>query len=268
MKQLRFWIPGLLVLAINISCKKGVEQQKDELYSRHLQRNVRLEIINTPVPDDKSMLNLLIVNDARTAATAHLFETTDSLQKAGRIQPLVIVVVDGVNKKEEYGIAGTIKKAAAGSKADHYADFIHNELYPYAKKKAGVRKFKSVAIAGFDAGAVSALDIAWAHADKISKVGMFSLRFENKTGTDTMPGGLITEEVRVSRKRPKLEYWFYAGKNPGDTLVAHNTQALIEVLGSKSFVQPADIVMVMSHANTVADWAAQLPEFLLWSFGK
>lgn len=258
-----------VVLTSSISCKKGVQQQKDELYSRHLQRTVKLEIIHTAEPDDKSDFQLLIVNDAKVANSIGLFETTDRLYKDKQIGPLLIVVVDGVNGKQEYGIADNSNKGNKGAKADHYDSFIHNELYPYAKKKAGVRKFKSVAIMGFGAGAVSAMDIAWAHPDKISKAGLFSADFANTTAkADTIAGGDMYEKIKSSRKRPALQFWMYAGASSTDTLTLFHTKAISDLLLSKSFLNAGDVVLQNGSSNHNAAWAEALPEFLKWVSAK
>ncbi len=60
------------------SCKK-VKQTSDELYSRHLQRKVKLHILHTPPPDDRTLFNLLILNDG---------------QDMGKLKPLVIIAVE------------------------------------------------------------------------------------------------------------------------------------------------------------------------------
>ena len=96
-------------------------------------------------------------------------------------------------------------------------DFIINELIPFVKKRSGVRKFNAVTIAGSSLGGLSAFDIAWDHADKINKVGVFSGSFwmRDKDASDPTysddKNRIIINKIRLSRKRPKLKYWFYAG---------------------------------------------------------
>lgn len=263
MNRIMYYILLSFTLVCTISCKKGIEQQNDKLYSRHLQREVKLQVLFTAPPDDRSDFQLLLVNDAKVAKEARLAEIADSLYKAKEIQTLVIVVVDGLNAKHEYGVADYIMQTTNGQKADHYDSFIHNELYPYAKKKAGVRKFKSVAITGFETGAVSALDIAWTHSDKISKVGLFSPAFDKVTGSEiSNPGGAMYEKLRNSRKRPSLQYWICGGGH--DSLSNNAMGQVVEVLASKSFVSDTDIVFEKIAANHPGNWAGALPDFLKW----
>jgi len=171
--------PAVLLLLLLTACrgKHKINQQEDEMYSRHLQRQVKLTIISTPMPDDKTELNLLILNDGQDMGQLGVKETLDSLYKNGLIRPLLIVGIHAGDRVKEYGVAGYPDFLNRGDKADHYDAFINNELYPYAKKNATVRKFKTVAIAGCSLGGLSAFDIAWNRADKIDKVGVFSGSF-------------------------------------------------------------------------------------------
>ncbi|MFT3948134.1 MAG: alpha/beta hydrolase-fold protein [Agriterribacter sp.] len=264
-----------LSLFVFCSCRK-VKEQTDQLYSRHLQRQVKLTIINTPVPGDKSKMNLIIFNDGQLLDNIGMKEIVADLYAAKKINPVVIVGVHADNRLQEYGIADYAKSGGAGNKADHYAAFINNELYAYAKKNAGVRKFYAVTIAGFGAGALSALDIAWDNADKISKTGIFSGAFsrtENKA--DTTAKGEMYEKIKASRKRPKTAYWFYAGK-AGDaeiksddaTDIETHTNAFMQLLGNKSFINAADIVYQKGNTNNIVSWKLVMPDFLEWAIGK
>lgn len=100
----------------------------------------------------------------------------DSLYNIKQLKPLIIVGVHAGDRDKEYGVTGYPDFEGRGDKADKYAAFIINELYPFAKN-AGVRKFSSVVISGCSLGGLSALDIAWDHADKIDKVGIFRVPY-------------------------------------------------------------------------------------------
>lgn len=275
------YVYGVSMLALMFcclpACKKGVKQQEDELYSRHLQRKVKLTVISTPMPDDKADINLLVCNDGQLFDRLNIKFIADSLYRIKRLSPLVIVGIHAGNRLEEYGIAERSGKAAAGGKADHYDSFFNNELYPYAKKNAGVRKFKSVAVAGFGAGGLSALDIAWNHADKISKAGVFSGAFsrKEKNASDTSINGMMFEKLKSSRKRPHLQYWFYAGAGGNTDIVKDDaedinvyTSQLVELLKSKSFTTEGDIVFRRGLTNDSRSWIAAFPGFLEYCFGK
>ena len=267
---------------ITTGCKSNIKQQEDKLYSRHLQQHVALSIISTPVPDDKSSMNLLLLNDGQDIEPLGIREIADSLYKKKLIQPLVIVAIHPGNRLEEYGVSGLPDYNNNGLKADKYASFIDNELYPFVKKKAGVRKFKSVVIAGCSLGGLSAFDIAWDNADKIDKVGVFSGSFWWRDKDAAAPGysdetnRIMLNKIRSSRKRPKLQYWLYTGAaeensdrdKDGISDVVDDTRDLVEIIRNKKICAPDDIIYIESPngKHDYTSWKKALPAFLIWAF--
>ena len=282
----KYAFPAVLLLLLFTACrsKHKINQQSDEIYSRHLQRQVKLTIINTPMPDDKTELNLLILNDGQDMEKLGVKETLDSLYKKGLIRPLLIVGVHAGDREQEYGVAGYPDFLKRGSKAGFYDAFINNELYPFAKKNATVRKFKSVAIAGCSLGGLSAFDIAWNRADKIDKVGVFSGSFWWRDKDDKAAdysddkNRVMMNKLKASRKRPALKYWFYAGgkEEDGDRDkdgiidVVDDTKDLVALLKNKNIALPADILFI-EDPNGKHDheaWRKQFADFLVWGFKR
>src|ERR1700750_963680 len=148
LKKYPYTAIAVLVLFSIISCKSKIKQQEDEVYSRHLQRQVKLTIISTPLPDDKSTLNLLLLNDGQDIDKWRIKKIVDSLYSKKLIQPLIVVGITAGDRTKEYGVSDYPDFMNRGEKADKYAAFIDDELYPFAKKEAGVRKFRSVVLAG------------------------------------------------------------------------------------------------------------------------
>jgi enterochelin esterase-like enzyme len=275
---------SLLLLLLATACKPKIKQQEDELYSRHLQRQVKLTIISTPIPDDKTELHLLLLNDGQDISKLHLKEIVDSLYRKKAIQPLLVVGITAGERMKEFGVAGMPDFMNRGDKADNYAAFIDNELYAFAKKKAGVKKFKSVVLAGFSLGGLSAFDIAWDHADKIDKVAAFSGSFWWRDKDDTAAdysddkNRIIINKIRSSRKKPHLQYWFYAGakEETGDrdkdgiTDVVDDTRDLVQLIKSKNVCLPEEVVYTedAEGKHEPLSWSKQLPAFLIWAFGR
>ncbi|HTQ26853.1 MAG TPA: alpha/beta hydrolase-fold protein [Puia sp.] len=254
------------------------------MYSRHLQRQVNLTVIHTPVPADKTGLNLLILNDGQDLERFHVREITDSLYKKGVLQPLVIVAVNAGDRMQEYGVAGRPDYMGRGARAANYDAFISDELYFYAKKQSGVRKFNSVAIAGCSLGGLSAFDIAWNHPERFDKVGVFSGSFwwrdkavEDSSYSD-QKNRIMYATIQASRRKPKLQYWFYAGgaeetsDRDKDSIidVIDDTRDIISLLQQKYHLSPGDIVYkeVKDGRHDYPYWSAVLPDFLIWAFGK
>ena len=280
---MKSFIHFLLIAPLFFSCGKGVTQQQDELYSRHLQRKVTLTVINTPVPDDRSEINLLLLNDGQDLDRLRAKAITDSLVKAKAIQPLVIVAIHAGDRMQEYGVAGKPDYEKRGSKADHYDAFINNELYPYIKKKAGVRKFRSVAFAGFSLGALSALDIGFTHNDKIQKIGLFSGSFwwRDKDTQDSTYNNdrnrIMIARLKASRKKPNQQYWFYVGAKEensdrdGDGIIdaIDDTKDVIAALKDRGV--PDGEIFYKETPQGQHDWpywSVVFPEFMVWAFGR
>jgi hypothetical protein len=72
---------------------------------------------------------------------------------------------------EEYGVADYPDYKNNGSRADKYAAFIDDELYPYAKKEAAVRKFKTVVMAGCSLGGLLPLILPGMMRKELKKWG-------------------------------------------------------------------------------------------------
>ena len=274
----------LTLLIVGTSCTKKIKQREDEIYSRHLQEHVKLTIISTAIPETKNEMNLLILNDGQDADKFRIKIIVDSLYRKKLIAPLLIVAVHAGKREEWYGVAGKPDFENRGKKADKYAAFIDTELYPYIKKNAGVRSFKSVVIAGASLGGLSAMDIAWNNADKIDRVGVFSGSFWWRdidqtavTYTDAA-NRILLSSIRQSRKRPHLKYWMYAGlqeeksdrDKDGIIDVVDDTKDLLQIIEDKKVCPPGDIVYVesLNGLHDYASWSKALPEFLLWAFGK
>lgn len=273
----------LLFIAGLFSCHKKIKQQTDEVYSRHLQRKVKLTIINTPPPANKEELNLLLMNDGQDFKQLRVKEIVDSLYSKKLIQPLLIVCIDAGDRNQEYGVADKPDYENRGSRAGYYDAFIDDELYFFIKKKVSIRKFNSVVIAGSSLGGLSAFDIAWNHADKIDKVGVFSGSFwwRDKAVDSTYDDNknrIMYAKIKSSRKKPKLQYWFYTGgkeetsdrDKDGLIDVVDDTQDIINLLLQKNICSSSDIVFKQNPngEHNQQYWSNQLPDFLIWAFGK
>lgn len=200
-----------------------------------MQRQVELTIISTPPPDDKNTFNLLILNDGQDMDKLRIQHTVDSMYKNGLIKPLVVV---GVIHPE-------------GETQEKYSAFIDNELYPFIKKKSGVRKFNSVTIGGWAHGGSSAFDIGWEHNDKIDMVGVLSGTFDT----------VMMNKVTSSHKRLHPRFWFYAGPNEG-------TAALINILKTKKSITDIEYLEIKEGKHDPDYWSRVFPSFLLWADGK
>jgi enterochelin esterase-like enzyme len=273
-----------IFLLTYISCKNKIKETEDSVYSRHLQQHVKLTILNTPVPDDKNSFNLLLLNDGDDIGKLRVKEIVDSLYKKKLIQPLVVVAIHTSDRMKELGITDNPDYKNNGIDAAKYSAFVDDELYPFIKKKTGVRKFNSITIAGCSLGALSAFDIAWDHADRIDKVGAFSGSFwyrdKDVSAADYSDDRdrIMLNKIQSSKKRPHLKYWFYAGDDEeksdrdkdGIIDVVDDTKDLITVLNNKNAISPEDITFteIKEGKHDYASWSHVFPDFLIWAVGR
>jgi enterochelin esterase-like enzyme len=274
----------LISIAFLGSCHSKIKERKDEVYSRHLQKHIIITVISTPVPNNKSDFNLLLLNDGQDIEKLRVKTIVDSLYKINLIRPLIVVGIDAFDRMQEYGVAGKPDYQGNGASAEKYAGFVTGELLPFVKKKAGVRKFSSITIAGCSLGGLSAFDIAWDNADKIDKAGVFSGSFwlRDKDSKDSSYSDdkdrLIINKIRSSRKRPHLQYWFYVGDNEekaegdkdGIIDAVDDTKDLIDLIKKKNVAGSGDITYVEEKNGThdYDSWSHIFPLFLIWAVGK
>lgn len=268
-------------MAFCLGCGSKIKENTDKVYSRHLQKYIDLTIISTPEPSEKNDFNLLLLNEGGNLQKLKVKDITDSLYKKKLIKPLVIIGINTVDNNNLFGVTGEVDYLNTGKSAEKYTNFIINELLPFVKKKAGVRKFNTITLAGFSKGGLSAFDVAWDNWQKFDKVGVFSGNFSesNLNPADKMykeeKNNLILNKINSSRKRPKLQYWFYAGgkvNNAGEpgTNVVDNTRKLIALINKKKVGQEGDIYFqdMQDNGNDLSAWASIFPSFLLWVAGK
>lgn len=250
----------ILLSIIVVSCSSKSKERSDEIYSRHLQKHISLQIISTPPPKDKSNFNLLLLNGSSATEQLNFKKLLDSLQRKKLIQPLIIVDIHPFDSNQEYGVSDAPNKAANYATAGKYGDFIVNELLPFVKKKAGVRKFNSVTIAGAGNAGISALDIGWDNWQKFNKAGYLFNDANFKTDFS-----ILAEKIASSRKRPKLQIWINQledFKNQ-ETKDSTSVQSLLTVLQNKKIPGVTTAGIESDRERIITSWEI-FTQFLIW----
>lgn len=248
----------IFLTGLFFSCSPKVKERTETIYSRYLQRDVSLQVIASKPPSDKRNMHLLIWLESEQTAIPDKKELIDSLVKKSSIQDILLVSVEGRASKE-YGL-GDLAGNAKDEKADQMESFVSNELLPFIRKKAGIRKFQSVSIAGGGTAGLSALSIGWNHASQFQATGVFGapIDWQAEAGNDSthLP---VMDYFQSSRKRPDGRFWFLEGTG--------QTRSFVDLLQQKKFIQPQQILYVANpSANlTPSYWRSQLAAFLIWT---
>jgi enterochelin esterase-like enzyme len=239
------------------ACKSSTKQKTDSVYSRHLQRHMPLTIISTPLPDKKEEMNLLLFNNNSLLEEVRAKTIIDSLYKKKLIQPLMLVAFDGL--ETDYGFEESEGKEAKEFK--QYNSFIDDEMYPFIKKKATIRKFNSVAICGYKNAAKTVFDVAYNNDSKFQMVGMFSPQF-NEAKSEKEKSEL--EIIQSMKKRPTIK--IFVEDNGIDSAAIKFQQ----IIANKPSVKECKLVSQNSNEAalkmkpTIQHFAA----FVLWAFPK
>jgi enterochelin esterase-like enzyme len=252
MKPYKFLFSAIITISI-FSCKSSVKQKEDSVYSRHMQRKVPITIISTKMPAKKEDMNLLLFSNSSLLEQVRAKIIIDSLVKEKLIQPLMLVALEG--KESDFGIEEANVPAAKQFKK--FNDFVINELLPYIKKHAVIRKFNSVAICGFQNAAISAFDIAWNNDEKIQKIGLFSPNF-------SMNDDATFQLLQTSKKRPKLDIFVVANGLDSSTIKFKTILDSKASITECKLVQPNFGETEMKAKPTMTNFA----DFLVWAFPK
>jgi Putative esterase len=239
------------------ACKSSTKQKTDSVYSRHLQRHVPLTIISSAMPDKKEDMNLLLFINTSMLEQVRVQKVMDSLYKSKLIQPMMLVAFDG--KAGDFGFEETEGKA--GKEYKQFNTFIDDELYPFIKKKATIRKFNNVAICGFMDASKTAFDVAYNNDSKFQMVGMFSPQFSTeKIGKDKSE----YEIMQGMKKRPTIKIFLE------DSGIDSSALKFAEIIASKPSISECKIIpqetgdAALKKMPTIRNFAA----FLMWAFPK
>jgi hypothetical protein len=229
--------------------------------------------------------SLLLINDGQELGRLGLADILEELDRRGGIKPLLCVGIHaGVARKMEYGSAGRPDYQGWGQSAEAYSRFVLEELIPAIRMRFGVRSFKEKAFAGFSLGALSAMDIVWHNPQEFALVGCFSGSFWWRTKDKSDPDyddrrdRIMHDEVRRGGFYPWLKFFFECGtedekddRNRNGVIDSiDDTQDLIGELVRKGYDRTTVIryLEIEGGRHDVGTWAAAMPDFLRWGWGK
>lgn len=257
-----------------------------DIHSKLLSRDTVVDIL-LPFQYEKGSKHypLLILNDGQDGEAIHLKATLEKLTHNKAIKDVIVVAVHAGDRMLEYGVANKADFQGRGSKAKNYTRFIMTELIPYLHYQYSISKLpEENCIAGFSLGGLSAVDIAWHHADYFGKVGAFSASFWWRSRDaksrfySNYRDRIMHQTIRRGKFKAGLKFWFQTGlkdehgdrdKN-GVIDSIDDTLDLIVELTKKGYRPFHDIqYLELEHGeHNLKTWGEALPHFLTWAFGK
>ncbi len=256
-----------------------------QLPSHHLGREVAVEIIQPASWPQGRALPLLVLNDGQDNAAVQIKQCLERETSHAHIRPLLAVGVVAGDRMAEYGTAFRADYKGRGAKAKQYNAFLLEELLPWLHKHYLLStEPKERAIAGYSLGGLSAADTAWNHPDVFRKCGAFSGSFwwrrytiwERILGMDH--GRLMHLQVRKSKRKPTVKFWFQAGthdeesdrNNNGIIDAIDDTLDLMVEMSRKGMRPYDDYTYYEMHEgrHDTATWREAMPHFLRWAFAE
>ena len=262
--------------------KKKIFEQDLELHSRALNRSVKLSVLAMPNPAHypSASYALLLVNDGQDFRQMKFSATLATFHESVKNKKLITIGLHAGDRLQEYGTASRPDYAKRGGKAKAYTQFIIEELIPYLETLFNLSPDpKDRAFAGFSLGALSALDIAWAHPEQFGKVGVFSgsLWWRSKAFDPKAPDAnlIMHHIIRTSKKKEGMKFWFQAGtkdekedrNNNGVIDSIDDTLSLIDELKKLGYTdQDITYVQVEGGYHNQQTWGEVMPQFLEFLF--
>ena len=253
------------------------------LTSSFLKRDVEFKVYMPQQLLGNEVLNLLLLNDGQESDNLGLKETLQDMYAQGKIDPVVAVAITaGVDRIQEYGVAGNPDFLNRGSKAAAYSSFITQELLPFLKSTIAYPITGKRGIAGFSLGGLSAFDIAWNNADQFDVTGVFSGSFwwRKKDLKDGYSDNdrIMHQVIHDSTIKPAVRFWLMTGTEDEQADRNRNfiidsiddTVDIIKELMAKGYKRPEDIgyYEMVGGTHHISTWAKAFPAFLCWAFPR
>jgi len=261
----------------------GTARETFRLPSAHLGREVTVDLYRPPGAVAPAALSLLLVNDGQDLPVMGFSAILQRLFREGAIRPVLCAGIHaGMDRRHEYGTAGTPDYLGRGARADRYTDFVFRELLPELRRRMGTLHFRDMSFCGFSLGGLMAIDIVWNHPAGFRHVGVFSgsLWWRSRAldeGYEESRDRIMHARIRDGKAAPWLKFFLQAGqldetadRNGNGVIDAiDDTLDLIRELEAKGYREDEDIryLEMPDGRHDVPTWGRAFPEFLRWAFG-
>ncbi len=212
-----------------------------------------------------------VFDDARAAfgTSWRAAETADSLARAGRIRPVILVGIDNTGARlDEYGLYPE-PSHDAGGRGEEYARFVLEEVKPFIDRTYRTLPGRSdTGVCGSSMGGLVSLTMAWKHPQRIGLCGVLSpsLWWARCRVLDDL------EDDAAWMRRVRL--WLCMGTREGNRrghVSPHleRTRRLVELFDGAGLVPGRDYCYweVAGGEHNEAAWAARFDKVLLYLFG-
>jgi enterochelin esterase family protein len=253
---------------------------RQSIISKYLKRSVLFDIYTPDKLINTVDINLLLINDGQDLSKMNFIQTASDLSELRGMSQLVSVGIHaGLERKQEYGVAGIPDYQKRGSKAPNYRDFIMLELIPFLNKLHRIESFNQKYLLGFSLGGLMAFDIAMDFQHEFDATGVFSGSFWWRSralgeGYSDLEHRIIHKKVSSKNASSNQRFFFQAGKL--DELADRNNNGIID-----SIDDTVDLIATLENigyqggsqlayleledgGHNLETWSRVMPIFFKW----
>jgi enterochelin esterase family protein len=253
---------------------------RQSIISKYLKRSVLFDIYTPDKLINTVDINLLLINDGQDLSKMNFIQTASDLSELRGMSQLVSVGIHaGLERKQEYGVAGIPDYQKRGSKAPNYRDFIMLELIPFLNKLHRIESFNQKYLLGFSLGGLMAFDIAMDFQHEFDATGVFSGSFWWRSralgeGYSDLEHRIIHKKVSSKNASSNQRFFFQTGKL--DELADRNNNGIID-----SIDDTVDLIATLENigyqggsqlayleledgGHNLETWSRVMPIFFKW----
>jgi len=243
-----------------------------------LKRQVKVDIYHPTLYGELSSMNVLFINDGQDLEKMGFSKMINN--QFGSERPLMAIGIHaGMERRQEYGVAGIPDYLDRGSKAFAYSRFILDELIPFVKSIFPASEIDKKYLAGFSLGGLMAFDMALEYPQEFSAVGVFSGSFWWRS--KALEKGYIEEvdrimhaKIRNKKSEAHLRFFLQTGQldetadrnNNGIIDSIDDTMGIIEELKRIGY-EPNEQITYLElpdGKHEVETWGRVMPMYLEW----
>lgn len=257
------------------------ELQSITISSGFLHRQIKVDIYHSLTNIELSSFDLLLINDGQDLVKMD-FSKIIKNQTHPTKTCIAVGIHAGVERRQEYGVAGIPDYLDRGAKALAYSKFILNELIPYVQSLFPAAQMEKKYLAGFSLGGLMAFDMALDYPNEFSAVGVFSGSFWWRS--KALEKGYVEEvdrimhaKIRTKKRDAQLRIFLQTGRL--DETADRNKNGIIDSIDDtlgildeliKIGYDPKDQLTYLEledGRHDVETWARVMPQFLHWLIG-
>ena len=251
------------------------------------EESIRIDVQLPPHydPTASAAYPVLYLNDGQDLEAVDLRETLAKAYRDDAIHPLILVAIHmPKDRMAGYGLsdraAGTsviapTKYGPVGTNAHAYSQWVAETLVPWIDAHYDtVERRDGRTILGWSLGGLNAFDLAWQYPGVFGRFGAFSPSFwlsKDTTDVAAVQRTRLAQSI-VDAGPPRAGLQAYLAVGTAEETDDRDGDGTIDVIDDArdlaARIPGAKVVLLEGGQHRQPSWAAMLPAFVQWAFGK